>query len=56
MASVIRPGGPLDRFDRRECQRIAQQRFGRQRLIADHLRYYRTAIAEWAATRSAASA
>ena len=56
MAQVIRPGGVLDNFDRKECQRVARRRFGRERLIDDHLRLYRAAISERTSSRRAASA
>jgi glycosyltransferase involved in cell wall biosynthesis len=56
MAEIIRPGGVLDDFDRRLCQREARRRFGRDRLIADHIRLYRTAIEEQASARCAAAA
>jgi glycosyltransferase involved in cell wall biosynthesis len=52
MAEVIRPGGVLDYFDRKRCQRVARERFGRERMVADHLRLYRTAIHEWASALS----
>ena len=44
MADAIKPGGPLDRFDRRKCRQVAERRFGRDRLIADHVRLYHSAI------------
>ena len=56
MAQVIRSGGVLDEFDRKECRRIASERFGRERLIRDHLRLYRAAISERASIRRVASA
>lgn len=49
IAEVIRPGGVLDSFDRHRCRLEATRRFGRDRLIADHLRLYRAAIQETAA-------
>jgi glycosyltransferase involved in cell wall biosynthesis len=56
MAKVISPGGVLDDFDRKACQRVARQRFGRERLVRDHLRLYRTAIEERTSNCRAASA
>lgn len=50
IADVIRLGGVLDSFDRQRCRREAIRRFGRDRLIADHLRLYRAAIQETAAS------
>jgi glycosyltransferase involved in cell wall biosynthesis len=44
MADVIRPDGVLDHFDRRRCQRLARERFSRERMVADHLELYRAAI------------
>jgi glycosyltransferase involved in cell wall biosynthesis len=49
MVAVIRPGGPLDHFDRCRCRSRAQQRFSRKRLVTDHERVY--AIAAAAAAR-----
>jgi len=40
MAGIIRPGGVLDHFDRIRCRARAIERFGRDRLIADHERVY----------------
>jgi glycosyltransferase involved in cell wall biosynthesis len=45
MATVIRPGGPLDEFDRRRCRHRAIQRFSRRRLVLDYERVYATAAA-----------
>ena len=56
MAGVIRHGGVLDDFDRKACQSIARRRFGRERLVRDHLSFYRSAIEERASIRCAASA
>jgi glycosyltransferase involved in cell wall biosynthesis len=50
MVAVIRPGGPLDGFDRRRCRARALQRFSRARLVLDYERVY--AIASAAAGRS----
>jgi glycosyltransferase involved in cell wall biosynthesis len=41
MADAIRPGGPIDSFDRHRCRTRAIERFSRSRLVADHLRLYR---------------
>lgn len=56
MADVIRPGGPLDSFDRRRCRERAVERFNRTRLVADHVALYERIIAErrWRAQRSEA--
>jgi len=43
MVAVIRPGGPLDHFDRRRCRARALQRFSRTRLVLDYERVYATA-------------
>jgi glycosyltransferase involved in cell wall biosynthesis len=40
MASLIRPGGPIDNFDRRRCRDRAVQRFSRDRMVADHVALY----------------
>jgi glycosyltransferase involved in cell wall biosynthesis len=40
MVAVIRPGGPLDGFDRRRCRARALQRFSRTRLVLDYERVY----------------
>jgi glycosyltransferase involved in cell wall biosynthesis len=40
MVAVIRPGGPLDGFDRRRCRARALQRFSRRRLVLDYERVY----------------
>jgi glycosyltransferase involved in cell wall biosynthesis len=36
MAAIIRPGGPVDRFDRQACREKAIERFSRERMVADH--------------------
>jgi glycosyltransferase involved in cell wall biosynthesis len=46
MAEVIRPGGPIDRFDRRRCRARAIQRFSRTRLVEEHERLYARVAAE----------
>ena len=40
MVEIIRPGGVLDAFDRRQCREHAVTRFNRDRLIASHERLY----------------
>jgi glycosyltransferase involved in cell wall biosynthesis len=40
MASLIRPGGAVDKFNRRRCRERAVQRFSRDRMVADHLALY----------------
>jgi len=45
MVRVIRPGGPLDDFDRRRCRARARQRFSPERLVTDHERVYAIAAA-----------
>jgi glycosyltransferase involved in cell wall biosynthesis len=45
MSEVIRPGGPLDRFDRARCRARASERFGRERMVADHERIYAQVLA-----------
>jgi len=40
MAQLIRPGGVVDQFNRRRCRERAVQRFGRERMVADHLALY----------------
>ncbi len=42
LVEVIRPGGPLDGFDRRRCRERAVERFGRERMVAAHERLYRS--------------
>jgi glycosyltransferase involved in cell wall biosynthesis len=44
LVRVIRPGGPLDEFDRERCRRRAVERFGRERMVRDHERFYERAI------------
>lgn len=44
MAHLIRPGGVLDSFDRRQCRERAMERFSRNRMVSDHeLTYARVA-------------
>ncbi|HEU5170221.1 MAG TPA: glycosyltransferase family 4 protein [Gemmatimonadales bacterium] len=51
MAAVLRPGGPLDRLDRRRCRARAIQRFSRMRMVEDHERLYARVTADRAAAR-----
>jgi glycosyltransferase involved in cell wall biosynthesis len=46
MASVIRPGGPLDAFDRRRCRERAVKRFSSARMAEEHERLYRRILCE----------
>lgn len=46
MADVIRPGGPLDAFDRLRCRERAVERFGRDAMVRSHERLYRRMMAE----------
>ncbi|HEY9426491.1 MAG TPA: glycosyltransferase family 4 protein [Gemmatimonadaceae bacterium] len=43
MREIIRPGGPLDDFDRRRCRERAIERFGRDRMVADYESIYAAA-------------
>jgi glycosyltransferase involved in cell wall biosynthesis len=43
MREIIRPGGPLDDFDRRRCRDCAVERFGRDRMVADYESVYAAA-------------
>ena len=45
MVAVIRPGGPLDAFDRRRCRARARQRFNRTRFVMEHEHLYTGAVA-----------
>lgn len=40
LAALIRPGGPLDRFDRARCRARAVERFGRDRMVRAYERLY----------------
>ncbi len=53
MVEVIRAGGAVDSFDRRRCRERAVERFSRRRLVADHLRLYRRATANWPESKPA---
>jgi len=44
MREIIRPGGPLDAFDRRRCRERAVERFGRDRMVADYESIYSAAV------------
>lgn len=44
MAELIRPGGPLDRFDRGCCRGRAVMRFSRSRMVEDYERLYRQVL------------
>lgn len=41
MAELIRPGGAVERLDRRRIRELAVDRFGRDRMLADYERLYR---------------
>ena len=51
MVEALRPGGPLEGFDRRRCRAHAMQRFSRARLVEDHERFYQRVLAESAGGR-----
>jgi glycosyltransferase involved in cell wall biosynthesis len=55
MVTLIRPGGAVDRFDRVRCRERAVERFGRDRMIAEHLALYARAngLADAAGARPA---
>ncbi len=40
MVRTIRPGGPLDGFDRRRCRERAEARFGRRRMVEEYAALY----------------
>ena len=40
MVELIRPGGPVDAFDRQRCRSRAVQRFGRDRMVDQHVALY----------------
>jgi glycosyltransferase involved in cell wall biosynthesis len=44
MRQIIRPGGPLDGFDRRRCRERAAERFGRDRMVSEYESIYAAAI------------
>lgn len=43
LAAVVRPGGPIDRFDRERCRARAVERFGAMRMVRDYERVYHRA-------------
>jgi glycosyltransferase involved in cell wall biosynthesis len=50
MVELIRPGGPIDGFDRRRCRERAVERFSRSRLITDHEKFYAKVVAQCSQT------
>ncbi len=56
MTEAIRPGGVLDDFDRLRCRERAVERFGRDRMVADHERLYARIVAAAAEARAPAAA
>jgi len=44
MAEAIRPGGPLDTFDRLGCRKRAAERFSTARMVRDHEVLYRQVL------------
>jgi glycosyltransferase involved in cell wall biosynthesis len=48
MARAIRPGGPVDRLDRRRIRELAVQRFGRDRMVNGYERLYQDVVHRWA--------
>jgi glycosyltransferase involved in cell wall biosynthesis len=53
MATLIRPGGPVDTFDRQRCRRRAVDRFGRDRMVDEHIALYeRVSRSPWAELRT----
>jgi glycosyltransferase involved in cell wall biosynthesis len=46
IAAIIRPGSPLERFDRQRCRERAVERFGRARMAEQYERVYERAIEE----------
>jgi len=45
MARAIRPGGPVDRLDRRHIRELAVERFGRDRMVEEYDRLYQQVAA-----------
>ena len=45
MARAIRPGGPVDRLDRRHIRELAVERFGRDRMVDEYDRLYQQVAA-----------
>ncbi|HEU4630468.1 MAG TPA: glycosyltransferase family 4 protein [Gemmatimonadaceae bacterium] len=56
MTDVIRPGGPVDAFDRLRCRARAVERFGAARMVAEYERCYARAVAAHAAHATARAA
>jgi len=46
MARQIEHGGPLESFDRQRCRARAAERFGRDRMVEDHLKLYERVLFE----------
>jgi glycosyltransferase involved in cell wall biosynthesis len=46
MAELIRPNGPVDRIDRVACRARAIERFGRDRMVSQHLALYERVVAD----------
>ena len=44
MVAIVRPGGPLDDFDRERCRQRAIERFGRDRMVHEHEALYRRVL------------
>jgi hypothetical protein len=40
LADLIRPGGAVDRLDRRRIRQLAVSRFGRERMVIEYERLY----------------
>jgi glycosyltransferase involved in cell wall biosynthesis len=51
MARMIRPGGPVDRLDRRRIRELAVERFGRDRMVEEYERLYQRVAARGARDR-----
>lgn len=45
-SELLRPGGPLDGFDRHRCRDRAAERFGQRRMVAEYERLYLRALEE----------
>jgi glycosyltransferase involved in cell wall biosynthesis len=56
MVAAIRPGGPVDSFDRRACRARAIERFSRRRMAMEHERLYARCVAEYAVSNVVARA
>lgn len=56
MAETVRPGGPVDSFDRRRCRRRAVERFGRDRMMRRYEALYGAILGRASAHRPAAAA